>query len=106
MPTTTVHLVDASPYIFRSFFVMPASIVDPAGRPVGAVRGFASFLLKLVEDEQPTHLGVAFDESLTTSFRNERYPDYKAQRDRSPDSRVASARRAETFVFFMGCENR
>jgi 5'-3' exonuclease len=80
----TAHLVDASPYIFRSYFSLPATITDPGGRPVGAVYGFAVFLLKLIQDEAPTHLAVAFDGSLTTSFRNELYPAYKAQRALPP----------------------
>jgi 5'-3' exonuclease len=80
----TVYLVDASPYVFRAYFSMPASLVSPAGDPVGAVYGFAGFLIKLIEDEAPTHLGIAFDESLTTSFRNDFYPAYKAQRDLPP----------------------
>lgn len=80
----TVHLVDASPYVFRAFFSLPESITDPEGRPVNAVYGFASFLIKLVETGAPTHLGVAFDRSLTTSFRNEIYPEYKAGREPPP----------------------
>jgi len=80
----TVHLVDASPYIFRAFFSLPESITDPAGAPVNAVYGFAGFLIKLVETEEPTHLGLAFDRSLTTSFRNEIYPEYKAGRELPP----------------------
>ncbi len=79
-----VHLVDASPYIFRAYFSLPSSMVDREGAPVNAVYGFATFLLKLVADEGATHLGVAFDQSLTTSFRNEIYPAYKAQRDLPP----------------------
>lgn len=82
--TVTVHLVDASPYIFRAFFSLPDSIRDGDGRPVNAVYGFASFLIKLVETEEPTHLGLAFDRSLTTSFRNELYPGYKAGRELPP----------------------
>jgi DNA polymerase I len=80
----TVYLVDASPYVFRAFFSLPDSIRDPAGRPVNAVYGFAGFLIKLVETASPTHLAIAFDRSLTTSFRNELYPGYKAGRDQPP----------------------
>jgi len=82
--TVTVHLVDASPYIFRAFFALPDSITDPRGRPVNAVYGFAGFLVKLVETEAPTHLALAFDRSLTTSFRNEIYPGYKSGRELPP----------------------
>jgi len=79
-----VLLVDASPYIFRAYFALPASLVDREGRQANGVYGFGSFLLKLIADERPTHLGVAFDRSLTTSFRNEIYPDYKRQRELPP----------------------
>jgi DNA polymerase I len=80
----TVHLVDASPYVFRAYFSLPDSIRTPGGEPIHAAYGFASFLVKLIADDSPTHLAVAFDESLTTSFRNELYADYKAQRELPP----------------------
>ncbi len=103
----TAHLVDASPYIFRSYFSLPASITDRRGRPFGAVHGFAGFLLKLIRERRPSHLAVAFDGSLTTSFRNEIYPAYKAQRELPPpeleaqldDCReLAAALGAATFI--------
>ena len=100
--SATVHLVDASPYIFRSFFVMPSSMVDPEGRPIGATHGFASFLLKLIEGEQPTHLGVAFDESLSTSFRNDRYPAYKAQRELPPPELEAQQKACQDVARALG----
>jgi len=81
---TVVHLVDASPYIFRAYHSLPSSIKDPTGQPANAVYGFAGFLLRLVEMESPTHLAVCFDGSLTSSFRNEMYPAYKAQRELPP----------------------
>lgn len=80
----TVHLIDASPFLFRSWFSLPRTIVDTQGRPANAVYGFASFLAKYVADEQPTHVGVAFDRHFNHSFRNEYYPDYKAHRDAPP----------------------
>lgn len=93
MPAShTVYLVDASPYIFRAYFSLPTSMVGKAGTPVNAVYGFAGFLLKLMETESPTHLGLTFDQSLTTSFRNEVYPSYKAQRDLPPPELEAQLR--------------
>lgn len=79
-----VYLVDASPYIFRAHFSLPSSIRTPDGKPAAASRGFATFLLGLIEAEAPAYLGVAFDRNLTGSFRNELYPAYKAQRDAPP----------------------
>ncbi|HKH49353.1 MAG TPA: 5'-3' exonuclease H3TH domain-containing protein [Thermoanaerobaculia bacterium] len=84
-----VHLVDASPYIFRAHFSLPGSIKTPQGAPAAATYGFASFLLKLVADERPTHLAVAFDRNLNGSFRNAEYPEYKAQRQDPPPELVA-----------------
>jgi DNA polymerase I len=77
-------LVDASPYAFRAYFSLPPTIRDPSGRPVHAVYGFANFLLQLIRAEAPSRLAVAFDGSLVTSFRNELYPPYKAQRELPP----------------------
>ncbi|MFL6200025.1 MAG: 5'-3' exonuclease H3TH domain-containing protein [Thermoanaerobaculia bacterium] len=89
MPPSTVYLVDASPYIFRAYYSLPSSIRDPGGKRVGAVYGFASFLLKLIADEKVTHLGVAFDRNLNGSFRNRFYPPYKEQRQAPPADLVA-----------------
>ncbi len=80
----TIHLVDASPYIFRAFFSIPDKMVGKSGLPVNAVYGFTQFLIRLIDEEEVTHLGLAFDKSLTTSFRNDIYPDYKAQRALPP----------------------
>lgn len=79
-----IYLIDASPYIFRAYFSIPSSIRTPEGAPANAVYGYTAFLLDLLKREQPSHLAVAFDGSLTTSFRNEIYPAYKAQRELPP----------------------
>lgn len=81
----TVYLVDASVYIFRAWFSMPDQFVDAAGRPTNAVYGFARFLCELLEQTGAVRVAVAFDESLTSSFRNEIYPAYKANRDPAPE---------------------
>lgn len=79
-----VYLVDASVYIFRAWFSMPDDFADASGQPTNAVYGYARFLCELLEQTEATHIAVAFDESLTTSFRNELYPAYKANRDPAP----------------------
>jgi DNA polymerase-1 len=79
-----IYLVDASPYIFRAFFAVPSSIKDRQGRPANAIHGFASFLLRLREEEKPTHLALFFDRNLNSSFRNEMLPGYKQQRELPP----------------------
>lgn len=81
----TVHLVDASPYIFRAFFSIPSSFTNPQKQPVNAVYGFCQFIRRLRDIDSVSHLALAFDESLTTSFRNEIYAPYKAQRELPPE---------------------
>jgi 5'-3' exonuclease len=98
----TAYLIDASPYIFRAYFSLPDSLRDAAGNPVQAVYGFASFLLKLLAEENPTHLGVTFDRSLTTSFRNDLYPAYKAQRALPPPELEAQLAACEEMAAALG----
>lgn len=80
-----VYLVDASVYLFRSWFSMPDDFVNAAGQPTNAVYGFTGFLCNLLEQTQSRHVAVAFDVSLESSFRNEIYPQYKANRDPAPE---------------------
>lgn len=64
---------------------MPEGFENSQGQPTNAVYGFARFLCELVEQTQSHQIAIAFDESLTNSFRNELYPDYKANRDPAPE---------------------
>jgi len=79
-----VCLVDASIYVFRAWFSVPDEFQNDRGEPTNAVYGFTGFLCSLMEQAQTPYIGVAFDESLTTSFRNRIYPDYKANREPAP----------------------
>ena len=56
-----------------------------SGEAVNGVYGYTSFLLDLL-DTGPTHVSLAFDESLTTCYRNDIYPDYKANRELPDDN--------------------
>ncbi len=98
----TVYLVDASPYIFRAHFSLPSSIKTPAGEPAAASYGFTSFLLKLIADEKPTHLAVTFDRSLNSSFRNDFFPAYKAQRVLPPPELEAQLTACEEIAAALG----
>ena len=60
-------------------------MTDGNGQPVNAVFGFSRFLGELLQLEKPAHIGIAFDESLSSSFRNEIYPEYKANREPAPE---------------------
>ena len=84
MSLPTVYLVDASVYLFRAWFSMPDDFVNDAGEPTNAVYGFTGFLCNLLEQTGAQHVAVAFDISLSKSYRNEIYPEYKANRDPAP----------------------
>ncbi|WP_191059372.1 DNA polymerase I [Geminicoccus harenae] len=75
-------LVDGSGYIFRAFFALPP-MTRADGTPVNAVFGFASMLFKLMTDRPEDDLLVVFDHS-RSSFRNEMYEEYKANRAEPP----------------------
>ncbi|HSG59366.1 MAG TPA: 5'-3' exonuclease H3TH domain-containing protein [Woeseiaceae bacterium] len=78
------YLIDASVYVFRAYYSMPDDMVDAEGNPVNALYGYCRFLGDLIEQVNPEHVAVLFDESLTSSFRTEIYPEYKANRDPAP----------------------
>ncbi|WP_395621342.1 5'-3' exonuclease H3TH domain-containing protein [Dokdonella sp.] len=82
------YLVDASLYVFRAWHSIPPDFTDVDGHPVNAVHGFTRFLLDLLERAKPSHAAICFDESLTSSFRNAIYPEYKANRELPPDELV------------------
>ncbi len=83
-----LFLIDASGYIFRAYHALPPLTRPSDGLPVGAVSGFCNMLYKFLEEmkaaEAPTHLAAIFDKSEIT-FRNELYPQYKAQRPPAPE---------------------
>ncbi len=86
-----LYLVDGSSYIFRAYHALPPLTRKSDGLPVGAVSGFCNMLLKLMEEmdaqTSPSHLAVIFDASGTT-FRNEIFSDYKANRGETPEDLI------------------
>jgi len=76
-------LLDGNGLVYRAFYALPYFTTSD-GRPTNAVYGFTNMLLKVLEEEKPTHLAVAFDRAAPT-FRHEDYAGYKAHRPRMPD---------------------
>ncbi len=78
-------LVDGHSMAYRAFYSHPVeNFSTTTGQPTNAVYGFTSMLIKVLTDEAPTHIAVAFDVSRTT-FRSEIFADYKANRTKTPD---------------------
>ena len=78
-------LLDGHSLAYRAFFALPVeNFSTSTGQTTNAVYGFTSMLINVLRDEQPTHVGVAFDKSRQT-FRLAEYPEYKAKRNKTPD---------------------
>ncbi len=81
-----VFLIDGSGFLFRAFHALPP-MTRPDGTPVNAVYGFTSMIMKLVDETDADHIAVIFDAGRRT-FRNDIYPDYKANRPPPPDELI------------------
>ncbi len=83
-----ICLVDASIYIFRSYFALPDNWHSSNGESVNAVYGYGQFLLNLMVESNSSRIVTCYDESLGQCFRNQIYPQYKANRA-LPDENLA-----------------
>lgn len=82
-----LFLIDAMTFAFRAYFAIRSAMTDANGRPTNAVYGFTRVLLKVLREHEPSHVAVVFD-APGGSFRNELYPEYKANRDAAPEDLV------------------
>jgi DNA polymerase-1 len=78
----TLYLIDGSGYIFRAFHALPP-LPRADGVQINAVLGFTNMLVKLLQDVGADRLAVIFDAG-RTNFRNDLYPEYKANRGETP----------------------
>src|SRR3989442_3595526 len=79
----TLLLVDGSSYLYRAFHALP-DLRDAAGEPTGAIYGVLNMLQRLLADYKADYVAGVFDAKGKT-FRDELYPDYKANRPPMPD---------------------
>ncbi len=79
----TLVLLDGHSLAYRAFYALPTDLATKAGTVTNAVYGFTSMLVKLLTDEQPDYIAVAFDTPVRT-FRDDLDPDYKANRKETP----------------------
>lgn len=85
MPTKKLFLLDAMALIYRAHFAfIKAPRITSTGLNTSCVFGFANAILEVIQKEKPTHIGVAFDLPGGT-FRNDLFPDYKANRQEQPE---------------------
>jgi len=82
----TLYLVDGTSQLFRAYFALPG-LTNAEGLPTNAIYGFTNMMRKLMKDEQPRYLGVAFDLPEPV-FRKQAYAEYKANRTPTPEDLV------------------
>src|SRR5262249_56789343 len=79
-PRRPLLIIDGDSFAHRSYHALPKTITTKAGRPTGAVLGFANFLLRLYRSEQPRAVVVAWDTLDAPTYRHEKFPAYQSGR--------------------------
>ena len=95
-----LYLLDGHAIAYRAYFALTSGgstrWATSSGEPTAGIYGFASMLLKLLEQEEPDYLAVSFDTGKT--FRHEMYPEYKGTRAKMPDDLRAQIERIREMV--------
>ena len=80
----TLALLDGHSLAYRAFYALPSDLATPAGQVTNAVLGFTNMLVRLLREEKPDAIAVAWDVR-GPNLRKEKFPEYKAQREAPPD---------------------
>lgn len=84
MPKQKLLILDGNALVHRAFHALPSTMSTKSGIPTNAIYGFLAIFIKALKDIKPTHIAISFDVSKHT-FRNDLYPEYKANRVKQPD---------------------
>ena len=84
----TLLIIDGFALVFRAFYALPPNMTLPNGEPINAVYGLVTQLLKAIDQVKPDYVCVCLDRKEPT-FRDELYPDYKANRPDPPEDLVS-----------------
>ncbi len=98
----SIYLIDSSIYIYRAWHTIETDIVDPQGECINAVSGYTEFLFQLLTEQRPTHLVCIFDGKQNKLIRNQLYPEYKANREETPELLKIQFQRCYEFAEALG----
>lgn len=100
----TLYLIDGHALAYRTYFALSSSpsihFTTRSGEPTAGIYGFASVMIRILEQNKPDYLAVAFDTGKT--FRDEIYPEYKATRAKMPDDLRPQIERIRQMVDIFG----
>ncbi|MCL5986036.1 MAG: DNA polymerase I [Actinobacteria bacterium] len=82
-----IVIIDGNSLAYRAYYALPATIVTSKGAQINSVYGFVSMLLKVLSEEKPSGVAVAFDSAAPT-FRHDLFDEYKSNRPGMPDELV------------------
>ncbi|MEK7721262.1 MAG: PIN domain-containing protein, partial [Elusimicrobiota bacterium] len=99
----TVFIIDAHAFLHRSYHALPR-LSTSRGEEVGALYGFMRILLKLLRERKPDYVAVCFD-SKGGTFRDDIYPEYKANRSETEPGLVGQLNTARDLVKALGLKS-
>ncbi len=98
-------LIDGNSLVYRAFFALPTDMATASGQVTNAVYGFATMLVTMVKDQNPDGVLVVFDRKEPT-FRHEAIPEYKAQREKTPEILLEQLQIARELLDVLGITHR
>ena len=102
MAAKTLYLIDGHAQIYRAYYAPFGNLSSPTGEPTRAVHVFTQMLLNLLRDRKPDYLVMTLDVDDRTVFRTQIDPDYKGNRDASPEDMGPQIERIISIVQSMG----
>lgn len=100
MVMSKLVLIDGNAILHRAYHAMPP-LTTKKGEPIGAVHGFVSMLLRVIQDLKPTHIAVAFDRKEPT-FRHKEYEQYQAHRPEMDKDLISQFDKAKKVIKAFG----
>ena len=101
-----IILVDGNNLIFRSYYATAATgnlMVNSKNYPTNALYGFTNMINKIIEEEKPTFMAVAYD--IGKNFRHDKYKEYKAGRSATPNELIIQLNKSKELLDAMGIKH-